>query len=544
MSEPSDVPADANRAPARRGAAGLGRAAGLISMATMLSRVLGLVREQLFAALMGASRSSDAFVAAFRIPNLLRDLLAEGALSQAFVPTFKKELRERGRDSGYHLGNLVAGNLALVVGMIIVAGLALTPGIVELLAADFRHVPGKFELTVELTRVMMPFLLLVTWAAVAMGMLNAQERYAAPALAPAMFNVVSIVVGIGLHFAGFAGRDVVMGWAVGTLAAGLAQLAIQLPPLWRMGWRPRLGLDLRLRNPGVRRVAVVMAPAIISVAAVQVNVFVNTSFASSEPGAVSWLNYAFRFLQLPIGVFGVAIATVTTTRFADAASDRDPAALSRHLVEGLRLVVFLCVPATCGLLVLGEPIVRLIYERGRFFAHDTTATTAALDLYVTGLVAYAAVKVLAPAFYATQRSRIAVAASVLAVVGNVIGNALLHPIYGYRVLALGTALSALINCSILYVGFHRNIAAIPHRALIAYVMRIGAASLVMAAAAWATARGLDVALGHDAFAARVAIVAAGVVVGGVVYAGVCAALRIDELGHFAGALARRLRRRG
>ncbi len=521
----------------------LGRAAGLISLATMLSRVLGLVREQLFAALMGASKYSDAFIAAFRIPNLLRDLLAEGALSQAFVPTFKGELREKGQPGAYRLGNLVAGNLGVLVLVLIGVALVFTPEIVLVLARDYADVPGKVELTVELTRVMMPFLLFVTWAAVAMGMLNSQERYGAPALAPAMFNVVAIIIGAGLHFAGMSGRDVVVGWAVGTLVAGLAQLAIQLPTLWRMGWRPRLRLDLRLRDPAVRRVALVMAPAIISVAAVQVNVFVNTTFASGEPGAVSWLNYAFRFLQLPIGVFGVAIATVTTTRFADAAAEQDPAALSRHLVEGLRLVAFLCVPATVGLIVLGEPIIRLIYQHGRFLPTDTDATAQALDFYVTGLVAYAAVKVLAPAFYAMRLTRIAVVASVSAVAGNVLGNALLHPYYGYRILALGTALSAVINCAILYFSFHRFISPIPHGALIRYLLRISLAAAIMAGVTWLTATGLDAGLGHHGFIARAIVVFGSVGVGAAVYAAACVVLRIEELEPVLAKISRRLRRR-
>jgi len=232
---------------------------------------------------------------------------------------------------------------------------------------------------------------------------------------------------------------------------------------------------------------------------------------------------------------------VTTTRFADAAAEKDPDALSRHLVEGLRLVIFLCVPATIGLLVLGHPIVRMIYERGRFFAHDTSATTAALNLYVTGLVAYAAVKVLAPAFYAMRLTRIAVIASISAVAGNVIGNALLHPLYGYRILALGTSLAALINCSILYVGFHRMIAPIPHLVLLSYLARIAGAALVMAAATWATATGIDSFVGHDGFLGQASAVFGSVVLGGAVYAAACAALRIEELQHFAGAMTRRFR---
>ncbi|MCA9674470.1 MAG: murein biosynthesis integral membrane protein MurJ [Myxococcales bacterium] len=519
----------------------LGRAAGLISLATMLSRLLGLVREQLFAALLGAGRMADAFNVAFRIPNLLRDLFAEGALSAAFVPAFKAALKRDGRDGAWRLGNRVAGNLLVITGLVVLVGALFAPQIVDAMAGDFRDTPGKHELTVQLTRIMLPFLVIVSQSAVTMGMLNAQDRYAAPALAPALFNVASISVGVALWASGVDGRWVAIGWSAGTVLGGLAQLSIQLPGLWRLGWRPRLGLDLALEDPDVRRVALVMAPAIVGVAAVQVNVFVNTMFASSEPGAVSWLNYAFRFLQLPIGVFGVAIGTVSTTRYADAAADEDPAAMSRHLVEGLRLVAFLTVPATVGLLFLDVPIIRLIYQHGRFAASDTAATAAALDFFVIGLVAYAAVKVIAPAFYAARLTRIAVTASVVAVIGNVTSNAILHPIYGYRVLALGTALAAVLNFSILYTMFHRRIAAVPHGHLIAFLLRIVIAAAIMGAAVWGSAHGLDHVVGHRGTLARVIETMGSVAVGAVVYAVACQLLGIEELHAITRRLSKRLR---
>jgi len=521
-------------------AAKIGRTAGLISVATMLSRLLGLVREQLFAALMGAGVMADAFNVAFRIPNLLRDLFAEGALSAAFVPAFKATLKKQGMAPAYRLGNVVAGNLLVVVGGLVLLGALFAPSLVDTLAGDYREIPGKAELTVTLTRVMLPFLVIVSLSAIAMGMLNAQERFGTPALAPALFNVVSIAVGMSLWVAGVRGRWVAIGWASGTLLGGLAQLAIQLPGLWRLGWRPRLRLDLALRDPAVRRVALVMAPAVVGVAAVQLNIFVNTMFASTEPGAVSWLNYAFRFLQLPIGVFGVAIGTVTTTRFADAAADNDTAAMSEHVTAGLRLVAFLCVPATVGLRLLDREIIRLIYEHGRFTAWDTIATAAALDNFAIGLVAYAAVKVLAPAFYAAGRTRVAVIASIVAVAGNVTSNVLLHPLYGYRILALGTALAAVLNVSVLYLAFDRWIAPIPHRALARALTKIALAAAVMAVFVEATNHACEHFLGHVHTPTRLVGALGPVLVGALVYAVVCAALRVDELAQ----LAARLRRRG
>jgi putative peptidoglycan lipid II flippase len=538
VSDQASDPVGSPPAPRRPRAA---RAVGLISAATMLSRVLGLVREQFFAALLGASWFADAFNVAFRIPNLLRDLFAEGALAQAFVPTFKAALKRDGNQTAYALANRVAGTLFVLVGLIVLAGTALAPGVVHAMAGDFAGIPGKLDLTILLTRIMMPFLVIVSLSAVAMGMLNAQERFAAPALAPACFNVTSIVVGTALYVAGVSGTSVAIGWAVGAVLGGLTQLGVQLPGLWRSGYRPRLRPDPLLRDPGVRRIALLMAPAVSGLAAVQLNIFINTMFASSEDGAVSWLNYAFRFLQLPIGVFGVAIATVSTTRYADAAADGERAALSEHLREGLRLVLFLTVPATVGLLLLGEPIIRLIFERGRFHAEDTRATAAALELFSTGLVAYAAVKVVAPAFYAVNLARIAVMASMSAVAGNLLINFTLHPLYGYRVLALGTAAAALLNFTVLYVMFHRRIHAVPHRDLLRYLVRVSAASAVMGACVWASWQGLRALVGIDGSGARLLGALGPVLAGVVVYVLSCRALRIEELGHILARLRRRRR---
>ncbi|WP_428262350.1 murein biosynthesis integral membrane protein MurJ [Haliangium sp.] len=543
MTPPSSTPpapADPAADPAARRKRTAG-AVGMISAATMLSRVLGLVREQLFAALLGASAFADAFNVAFRIPNLLRDLFAEGALAQAFVPTFKASLKRDGKAAAFALANRVAGTLLVVIGLIVIAGVLTAPGIVSVMAGDFAEIPGKLGLTVTLTRIMMPFLAIVSMSAVAMGMLNAQDRFAAPALAPACFNVMSILVGLGLHLSGASGPSVAIGWAIGAVLGGLAQIGIQLPGLLRAGFRPFLRPDLLLRDPGVRRVALLMAPAVGGLAAVQLNIFINTMFASSEDGAVSWLNYAFRFLQLPIGVFGVAIATVSTTRYADAAADGDRPAMAEHLREGLRLVLFLTVPATAGLLLLGEPIIRLIFERGQFTASDTQSTTAALELFVVGLCAYAAVKVVAPAFYAVNRARIPVLASISAVAGNLIMNITLHPLYGYRILALGTATAAILNFTILYMMFQRHIGATGHTALLRYLARVGLAAAIMSAAVWATWTGLDTWLGTAGFVVRLVGALAPVAVGGLVYALACRVLRVEELSLLLARLRRRRR---
>lgn len=518
----------------------MGRSAALVSAATMLSRLLGLLREQAFAALFGAGHVSDAFKVAFRIPNLLRDLFAEGALSSAFVPVFTKTLRRDGQGAAYELGNTVFGTLAAVSFLLIALGLFFAPELVTLMAGAYADTPGKLDLTVLLTRVMLPFLFFISMAAVAMGMLNSQERFVAPAIAPALFNVVAVLAGLLLWATQAGGKTLALGWAIAVLLGGAVQLLVQLPPLWRLGWRPRLRLDLRLRGEGMHRIAWTMAPAVLSVAAVQVNVFVNTSFASQEPGAVSWLEFAFRFLQLPIGVFGVAIATVATARFAAAAADADLPRLAANAQSGLRLVLFLTVPSTIGLVLLDEPIIRLIYEHGRFLASDTAATALALRYYAVGLVAYAAVKVLAPAFYAVGTPRFAVMASLAAVAGNIAVNSLLYQAYGYKVLALGTAIAALLNVAILYVFFCRRIAGLRHRELAAYAVKILAMAAVMGATALGSYYVLDAALGGAKLWHQLLEVLLPVALGGLTYGVLAAIFKVPEFEQ----ITARLRRRG
>ncbi len=507
---------------------GLGRAAWIVSAATLLSRLLGLGREQLFAALLGASSLADAFVAAFRIPNLWRDLLAEGALTAALVPAFKTRLLRDGPAAAHRLASVVAANLALVVGALVLLAAVFAPQLVDGIAGEYARIPGKLETTVLLTQLMLPFLVLASLSAVAMSLQNAHDRFLAPALSPALFNTVAILVGVALYLAEVRGRYVVIGWAMGTVAGGAAQLTLQLPGLWARGFRPHFALDLRLRDPAVRAIAFSLLPAIAGIAAVQLNVFINTIFADAQPGAVSWLNYAFRFLQLPVGVFGVAIATVSTARYAEAAAAADPARMSQSVSEGLRMVLLLCAPATCGLLVLDEAILRLLYQRGRFSAADTAATARALECYAAGMIAYAAVKVVAPAFYALGKIRATVLASLISVAGNFVVNLLLHERFGYRVLALGTAGAARVNAALLCFAFHRVVAPLPLRALARYALRIAAACAVMIVGVRYAHLWIDRAVGHYHTRERLIETLVPVVVGALIYVGACVALRIEE----------------
>jgi putative peptidoglycan lipid II flippase len=515
----------------------MGRAVWL-SAATMASRVLGLVRDQIFAALVGANRFSDAFVVAFRIPNLLRDLFAEGALSSAFVPTFAEVHANRGREEAWRLGNAVVGVVLAVVGAVVLLGVLLAPWIVRLMAPGFE--PGPSALATELTRIMMPFLLLVSLSAAAMGMLNAQSRFAAPALAPALFNVGAIAVGIGLWVAGKGPRAAVVGWSLGTLLGGLLQLLAQLPALWSLGYRPRprFGRDA-LADPGLRRIGRLMAPAVLGLSATQVNIVVNTLFASHEAGANTWLQMAFRLMQLPLGVFGVAIATVAGAGVAQRAAARDMEGVRETLGSAMRLVAFFNVPSTVGLIVLAHPIIALIFEHGRYGPADTAATAGALVFYAVGLYGYSAVKVLAPAFYALDEVRVPVLGSIVGMVSNVALNLALYPVLGFRGVALGTSLAASANFAVLAVAWKKRHGGLGEAGIWRQLLRCLVAAGAMAAAALATARLLAPHLAPAGLARYAPLALLPVAVGAIAYFVAARLLGIGELAEVADALRRR-----
>lgn len=513
------------------------RSASLISALTLLSRLLGLVREQAFAALLGAGPFADAFQIAFRIPNLLRDLFAEGALSAAFVPTYTRLLTQEGRASALRFANRLLTLVSLALAVLVLAGIALAPWIVAALAPGYEDVPGKTEMTVLLTRVMFPFLPLVSLAAVAMGMLNAEQRYGAPALAPALFNLVAIAWALGLWALGFGPREVAIGWAVGTLLGGLAQFAGQVPDLLRLGYRYRP--DWAPADPHIRAVLALMGPATLGLAAVQVNIFLGSRFASHEPGAVSWLNYAFRILYLPIGVFGVAAGTIATSGLARRAAQGDLEGLGRTLRDALRLVMFLTVPAMCGLMVLSAPIVRLLYEHGRFTEADTAGTATALLFYSIGLVAYSGVKVLAPAFYALDRPRVPLLGSLLAVLANVAVILGLHGELGFRAVALGTSLGSLANAGLLLAVLERRLQVVRGHGLGWAGLRMLLAAGLMVPACLLAYDALLTRLGTRGLVAHLVVALVPVIVGVAVYGAAALALRLPEARTLLGLLWRR-----
>jgi putative peptidoglycan lipid II flippase len=465
----------------------------------MTSRVFGLVRDQVLASMFGAGDAMDAFNVAFRIPNLVRDLFAEGAMSAAFVPVFMRQLASGDRASAWRLGNNVINALLVVTGILVVLGIIVARPLVGAFAADYASVPGKLDLTVSLTRVMLPFLTLVAIAAAFMGMLNSLHRFFIPALAPAMFNIATILCALLLvPLMPRFGWPPIMAVAVGALVGGVAQLALQWPLLRREGFS--YAPFLNWRHEGLRRVLILMGPGTIGLAATQVNVFVNTVLATSEgTGAVSWLNYAFRLMYLPTALFGVSIATATIPAVSRHAARDDTAAVRSTLAEGLSLMLVMNVPATVGLIVLSQPIVRVIFERRAFLPSDTAATAAALQFYAVGLLGYSIVRIASPTFYALGDSRTPVQISIASVAVNAILNVGLVRVLGYRGLALGTSIAALFNAAGLLWLLHSRLDGLDDRRVLSSLARVTIASFVMGMATLAINDVLAAWIPGDAF---------------------------------------------
>lgn len=530
----------------------LARSAGLISIATMASRLLGVAREAVLARVFGASAdaSMDAFNVAFRVPNLVRDLFAEGAMTAAFVPTFSRTLNRDGREAAWRLGNLVINTLVIVTAVLVVIGILFAEPITRLLAATdftspllrllgfdapapaatgFAAVEGKLALTVQLTQIMMPFLTTIAVAVAMMGMLNSLNRFFVPALSPAMFNVATIVCAYALvPFMPRIGLAPVAGIAIAAILGGLGQILVQWPSLRREGFRYRPVLDFA--DPGLREILRLMGPGTLGLAAVQINVVVNTSLAATqEQGAVSWLQYAFRLMYLPIGLFGVSIATAALPDLSRQATDADKSAMRSTISSGLRLMLMLNVPATIGLMVLARPIVELILEHGRFTSKDTVATAMALMFYAPGLLGYSAVKIASPSFYALRDSRTPVIISIASVTLNLVLNLVLVRVMGYRGLALGTAIAALFNAIALLVLLGRRIGGLDGTRVTVAMIKITIASAVMGAAALLTSYWLQSVLPGEQWYIRMVQVFGAIGAGIVVLLGSAKVLGISEL---------------
>ena len=456
------------------------RALATVSSMTLLSRVLGYVRDFFIARVFGAGLATDAFFVAFRIPNLLRRLFAEGAFSQAFVPILA-EVRNRERpEETRALVDSVSTALFLALFATAAVGMALAPLVVYVSAPGFAAEPGKFELTVAMLRITFPYIAFISLVALAAGVLNTWSRFAVPAFTPVLLNV-SFIVGAAFFAERFDPPVLVLAWAV--FVGGLLQLAWQVPFLVRIGMLPRWRLDLK--HPGVRRVLKLMAPALFGVSVSQISLLINTIFASFlVTGSVSWLYYADRLMEFPAGVLGAALGTILLPSLSKHHASGSPGEYSRLLDWGLRVTLLLALPAAAALAVLAMPLIATLFHYGRFSAEDAWMTREALVAYSLGLVGLILVKILAPGFYARQNVVTPVKIGVVTLVATQAMNlAFIGPLK-HAGLALAIGLGACLNALLLYLMLRKQDIYAPQPGWLGFALKIGVSVLAMAAALW------------------------------------------------------------
>jgi putative peptidoglycan lipid II flippase len=454
------------------------RALATVSGLTFLSRVLGFIRDVVIAGTFGAGLATDAFFVAFRIPNLLRRLFAEGAFSQAFVPILAEYKSRDGPAATKQLVDRVATALFLALAAAVAVGVAAAAGIVYVSAPGFAATPERFELTVTMLRITFPYILLISLVSLAAGILNTWSRFAVPAVTPTLLNV-AFIVGALLAAPYFDPPVLVLAWAV--LAGGVLQLALQVPALAKIGMLPRP--SLALGDPGVRRVLTLMGPAVVGVSAAQISLLLNTIFASFlETGSVSWLYYADRLMEFPTGLLGAALGTILLPSLAKLHSEGAADDYSGLLDWGLRLTFLLAAPAAAALAVLATPLIATLFFYGAFGADDLWMTRQALIAYAVGLLGLIVVRVLAPGFYARQDIRTPVKIALVALAATQAMNAAFILPLKHAGLALAIALGACLNAALLYRGLRRREIFRPQPGWGAFVAKVASAVGAMAAA--------------------------------------------------------------
>ncbi|MFH0777052.1 MAG: murein biosynthesis integral membrane protein MurJ [Candidatus Eisenbacteria bacterium] len=513
--------------------------ASKISLGTSASRVLGLVRDMTKAYFFGTGVAADAFTVAFRIPNLLRALFAEGTLSAAFVPVFGEHLARGGRENVWRLASVAWSLLAIVLVAVSLAGMAVAPFVVGVMAHGYKPIPGKLELTISLTRIMFPYIVFVGLTALAMGILNSFRHFFAPAISPVLLNLGMIASMFLLcPRMGDVPEKQVYGLAIGVLVGGAAQLGIQIPFLKKKGMSFRF--RPQWRHPEVRRIVTLMLPGVIGLGILEINVFVDTYLgALLRPGSVAALEYGSRLMQLPLGVFAVAIGTAILPTLSIQAARSDMGQLRDTFSFAVRLVCFIMIPASLGLIVLRYPIIRLIFERGEFRQGDSVSMTAmALMFYSAGLASYGMVKCTAPVFYSLKDTKTPVRTAAIAMLSNIVLNIILMQFLGLGGLALATALSATLNVALLMRSLRRRLGTIKGREILSSVLRIVAAAGFMAVVCATSARLLGETLDVGALPGRLVQVAGSLLLGVCSYVLFCKALKCPELAFVRGMLRR------
>ena len=463
------------------------KAASTVSLLTLVSRITGLVRELLMASVFGVSAMTDAFNVAFRIPNLFRRVLGEGAFSQAFVPVLAATRAEEGDDGAKALIDHVGTVLAWTLVLLCIAGVLGAPWMVWAMASGMKQSPQGFDAAVTMTRWMFPYIGFMSLVALAGGILNTWKKFAVPAASPVLLNIALILsITLGAPLFARHGIEPIYAQAAGVMLGGLLQLGIQVPALLRLGLLPRIGvrwaaIRAAWADPTTRKVARLMLPALLGVSVAQVSLLINTQIASHlATGSVSWITYADRLMELPTALLGVALGVVLMPQLASARAKQDDERYSAMLDWGLRLVVVLSVPCMVALLVFAKPLVAVLYHYGAFADRDVQQTTLALAGYGVGIVGIVAIKVLAPGYFAKHDMRTPMLIAVAVLVFTQMMNFVLVPYLQHAALTLSIGVGAVINATWLLVGLLRRGSYRPLPGWGRFALQVVAASALLA----------------------------------------------------------------
>jgi putative peptidoglycan lipid II flippase len=513
------------------------RAAGILGSATMVSRIMGMVRDMVVSRLFGAGLATDAFFAAFQIPNMLRRFFAEGALTSAFVPTFSATLNQRGEKDARELANICFTLLTIVMAAITLAGILLSPWIVGLMFPGFKAVAGKFELTVLLNRVMFPYIFFISLVALCMGILNTVRHFFTPAISTVFLNISMILAALLLR--GFFDIPITA-LAVGVFIGGCIQLILQMPVLWKKGFPFRFNFDFN--NPDVRRIFLLMLPATFGVGVYYLNITVSAILASLLPqGSVSYLYYAQRMFEFPQGIFTVSVAQAVLPSMSKQAAEGNMDGMKESLAYGVRLTLFITIPAMAGLMACTTPIFSLLFMGGEFDYAKAVNAAQALFYYSIGLSFVALTRVLAPAFYALKDTRTPVWSALVAFLLNVIFSLLLMKPLLHGGLALATTLSSLVNMFLLLWLLRRRIGPFGGRGIVISGIKALVASLPMALVVGCICRLVDWSQqGHKLL--KLSVLGSAIAAGLVIYAGVARLLRSDEAMEMTGVIRKKIGR--
>lgn len=490
------------------------KAAGVVGAATLLSRILGFIRDAVIAWYFGAGQNSDAFIAAFRIPNLLRKLLGEGSISNAFVPILTDYLAIDGKDEAFRLARSALWVLSIILVVISLGGILLSPFIVKIIAPGFIDSPEKLSLTVTLTRIMFPYIFFIGLVALCMGILNVFGHFAAPALAPVLLNLAIIfsVFFLCPHLA-----RPVLGLAVGVIIGGILQLLLQLPAMTGKGFN--FWQKTKIFHPGLKKMSRLMPPVILGGAVYQVNVLVGTLLGSFLPeGSVTVLYFADRLVQFPLGIFAIAAATAVLPSLSRQAALKDLAALKDTFGYAVRLTLFMTIPSMVGLIILREPIITVLFQRGEFSLQATLLTAQALLYYAMGLWAFSAVRIVAATFFALKDTRTPMIMATASILANIVlGIVLMKPL-AHAGLALATSLASVLNLTLLVYALRKKLGSLGWRGIAQSALKTLGSAAVMGAAVWVAARVLipaDGAAFITLLAGLLACVVAGLAVFGI-----------------------------